>query len=147
VFTGEQSRRALVIAADLSLRELVKNEAASLVERFGSDDLAAELPEISEPVAEVERELLVEILAELLREGRRVSRGRDRDLEVSSPNDGGEVEVTEGRIVDSVAEHPGRCGLGEDGAIDSRVVGRSDDEEGTREVALLISSSVKRKLT
>jgi len=136
----------LVVAADLSLGELVQEETPLLVEGLGGYDLAAEVAEVGEPVAEVERELLVEVFAELLGERGRVAGGGDGDLEVSAANDGRAVEVAEGRVVDGVAEDSGSGGLGEDSAVDGRVIGGSDNEEGSCEVALLIETLMKREL-
>jgi hypothetical protein len=75
VFTSEQARGALIVAADLTLGQLVQEETAGFVERLGGDDLAAEVAEVSEPFAEVEWKLFVQFLAELLSQRGRVSCG------------------------------------------------------------------------
>ena len=99
------------------------------------DDLAAEVAEVGEPVAGVERELRVDLLAEALGERGAGSGGGDGDLEVAAADDGREVEVAEGRVVDGVAEDVVRLGFGEDGAVDGGDVGGGDDEEVAGEVA------------
>ena len=104
VFTGEGAGGALIVAADLALGELVEEQAAGFVEGLGGDDFAAEVAEVGEPVAGVERELGVDLFAEALGEGGRVSGGGDGDLEVAAADDGREVEVAEGWVVDGVAE-------------------------------------------
>jgi hypothetical protein len=145
MFAREQARGALVIAADLTLGEFMQEKAALLVEGLGGDNLAAEIAEIGEPVAEVKWKLFVELFAELLGECRRVAGGGDGDLQVSAANDGGEVEVAERRVIDGVAEDAGCGGFGEDGAVDGRVVGGGDDEESSGKVALPIGSSDEGK--
>ena len=125
----------------------MQEEAACFVEGLGGDDLAAEVAEVGEPVAEVERKLLVEVFAKLLGERGRVSGGGDGDLQVAAADDGREVEVAEGRVVDGVAEDSGGGGLGEDGAVDGGDVGGGDDEEGSGEVAWRVGALMKRELT
>ena len=129
VLAGEDAGGALVEAADLALGELVEEELALVVEGLGGDDLAAEIAEVGEPVAGVEGELGVDLLAELLGEGGAGAGGGDGDLEVAAADDGGEVEVAEGWVVDGVAEDVGGDGLVVDGAVDGGVVGGGDDEE------------------
>src|SRR5215469_1558928 len=111
VGAGELARGALVVGADFAPGELMEKEAALFVEGLGSDHLTAEVAKLGEPVAEVKRELFVDFFAELLGEGWRVAGGGDGDLEVSATDDGREVEVTEGRVVDGVAENSGRGGF------------------------------------
>jgi hypothetical protein len=138
VFTSEQAGGALIVAADPTLGELVQEETAGLVERLGGDDFAAEIAEVSEPFAEVKRELFVQLLAELLGQRGRVSCGRDGDLQVAAADNRREVEVAERRVVDGVAKDALLCSLGENGAVNRRVVGGGDDEEGSSEVAFFI---------
>src|SRR5579871_1463486 len=116
----------------------MEQEAAGFVEGFGGHYFAAEVPEVGEPVSEVEGELGVEILAELLGESGAGSSGGDGDLEVSAADYGGEVEVAEGWVVDGVAEDAFFGGFGEDGSVDGGVVGGGYDEEGVGQVALLV---------
>ncbi len=82
VFAGQLTGRALIVAADLTLSELVEEPLALFVEGFGGDDLAAEVAEVGEPVAEVEGELGVDLFAEALGQGRAGSGGGDGDLQV-----------------------------------------------------------------
>jgi hypothetical protein len=103
MFSGKKARGALIVGADLTMGELVEQKAARFIERFGCNHLAPKISEVCEPVAEVERELLVQFLPKLLGQRGRVSGGRDRDLEVASADHGREVKVTEGRIVDGIA--------------------------------------------
>jgi hypothetical protein len=135
VLAGEGAGGALVVAADLALGELVEEPLALVVEGLGGYDLAAEVTEVGEPIAEVEGELGVELLAEALGEGWAGSGGGDGDLEVSAADYGGEVEVAEGRVVDGVAEDVALGGFVEDGPVDCRVVGGGDYEEVSREVS------------
>jgi hypothetical protein len=143
----KQPGRALIVGADLALREFVKDEPPRLVERFGGDNLAAQISEICEPLAHVQGKLSVQFLPKLLGEGRGVSGGRDRDLEVSTPDDGWEVEVAEGRVIDSVAKHAASGRLGKDGPVDHWIVGRGNHEEGSVQIAGLIGSALKRDLS
>jgi len=147
VFACQKTRRALVVAADLALGQFVQDEAALFVERFGSDDLAAQVAEVGEPVTEVERQLLVEVLAKLLGQRVLVAGGGEFDLQVSAADDGGKVEVAEWRVVDGVAEDPGCGGLREDCAVDCGIVRRGDDEEGPGEVTLAVGAAVEREFT
>ena len=146
MLTCEKPRGALVVAADLSLGELVQEEAAGFVEGFGGDDFTAEVTEVGEPVPEVERELVVQLSAKLLGEGGRVPGGGDGDLEVAATDDRREVEVAERRVVDGVADDAFLGGFGEDGTIDCRVVGGGDDEEGIVEVAVFVWALEQRYL-
>ena len=129
VLAGEDAGGALVEAADLAAGELVEEQLALVVEGLGGDDLAAEIAEVGEPVAGVEGELGVDLLAQALGEGGAGAGGGDGDLEVAAADDGGEVEVAEGWVVDGVAEDVGGDGLVVDGAVDGGVVGGGDDEE------------------
>ena len=69
VAAGHGAGGAGVEAADVTLGELMEEELALFVEGLGGDDLAAEVAEIGEPVAEVEGELGVDLFAEALGEG------------------------------------------------------------------------------
>ena len=69
VFAGEGAGGAAVVAADFAGGELVEEEAAGFVEGFGGYYFAAEVAEVGEPVAGVEGELGVDLLAEALGEG------------------------------------------------------------------------------
>jgi hypothetical protein len=129
VLAGEDAGGALVEAADLAAGELVEEELAFVVEGLGGDDLAAEIAEVGEPVAGVEGELGVDLFAQALREGGAGACGGDGDLKVAATDDGGELEVAEGWVVDGVAEDVGGDGLVVDGAVDGGVVGGGDDEE------------------
>src|SRR6202043_3741691 len=79
VLAGEDAGGALVEAADLALGELVEEQLALLVERLHLDDLAAEVAEVGEPVAGVERELGVDLLPQLLGESGAGAGGGDGD--------------------------------------------------------------------
>ena len=129
----------MVVAADFALGEFVEEQAAGFVEGLGGDDLAAEIAEVGEPVAEVEGELGVDLLAEALGEGRAGSGGGDGDLQVSAADYGREVEVAEGWVVDGVAEDTFFGGFVEDGAVDGGDVGGGYDEEVSCEIALVYS--------
>ena len=135
VAAGHGARGAGVIAADVALGQLVKEEFAFLVEGFGGNDLTAKVAEVGEPVAEVQGELGVDLLAQALGEGGGCAGGGDGYLEVAAADDGREVEVAEGWVVDGVAEDVGGLGFCEDGAVDGGVVGCGDDEEVASEVA------------
>ncbi len=129
MLAGEDAGGALVEAADLALSELVEQQLALLVEGLGGDDLAAEIAEVGEPVAGVEGELGVDLLAQTLGECGAGAGGGDGDLEIAATDDGGEVEVAEGWVVDGVAEDIVGDGLVVDGAVDGRIVGGGHDEE------------------
>lgn len=146
MFAGQLAGRALVVAAGLALGKFVQEQAAGLVEGFGGDYFAAEVAEVGEPVAEVEGKLSVELFAKALGECGAGSGGGDGDLEVSAADDGGEVEVAEGRVVDGVAEYAGGGGFGEDGAVDGGVVGCGYDEEGSGKVSGCVGALVEGEL-
>ena len=133
--TGEGARGAGVVAADFAAGELVEEFLARVVERFELEDFAAEAAEFGEPVAGVEREQGVDLLAEALGERGAVAGGGDGDLEVAAADDGREVEVAEGRIVDGVDEDAGGFGFGKDGAVGGGDVGCGDGEELPGEIA------------
>jgi hypothetical protein len=135
VLAGEGTGGALIVAADFALGELVEEPFALVVEGLGGYDLAAQVAEVGEPVAEVEGELGVELLAEALGEGWAGSGGGDGDLQVSAADYGGEVEVAEGRVIDGVAEDVALGGFVGDGAVDCWVVGGGDYEKISGEVA------------
>jgi len=138
VFAGHNARGALIVAADLALGELVEEPFALVVEGFRGDDLTAEVAEGVEPVTGIERELGVDVFANLLGEGRACSCGRDGDLQVSSADYGREVEVAEGWVVHGVAEDVALAGFVENGAVDGWVVGGGYHEEVVGEVAFFI---------
>ena len=129
VFAGEEAGGALVEAADFAGGELVEEEFAFFVEGLGLGDFAAEVAEVGEPVAGVEGELGVDLFAEALGKSGRGSGGGDGDLKVAAADDGGEVEVAVGWVVDGVAEDVAGLGFEVDGAVDGGDVGGSDDEE------------------
>ena len=146
VLAGQLAGRALVVATDFALGQLVEQEAAGLVEGFGGDYFAAEIAEVCEPVSGVEGELSVDLFAEALGQGRAGSGGGDSDLEVAAPNYGGEVEVAERWVVYGVAEDSFFGGFCEDGPVDGGDVGRGYDEEVSGEVALLVGAGVVLEL-
>ncbi len=115
---GEGAGGAGVVGADFAGGEGVEELFAGVVEGFELEDLAAEVAELGEPVAGVEGEELVDLFAETLGEGGGVAGGGDGDLEVAAADDGGEVEVAEGRVVDGVDQDAGGLGFGEDCAVD-----------------------------
>ncbi len=104
MLAGVGAGGAGVVAADLAGGEGVEELLAGFVEGLKLEDFAAEVAELGEPGAEVEREGGVELLAEALGERGRVAGGGDGDLEVAAFDDGGEVEVAVGWVVDGVAE-------------------------------------------
>lgn len=106
-----------------------------LVERFGSYDLTPQVAKVVEPVTGIEWELGVDVFADLLSEGGAGSSGRDGDLQITATDDGREVEVAEGRVVDGVAEDVFPRGFVVDSAIDGGHVGGGDDEEVSGQVA------------
>ena len=120
MFAGEGARGATIVAADFAGGKLVEEQAAGLVEGLGGDYFAAEVAEVGEPIAGVEGELLVDFFAEALGEGGRGSGGGDGDLQVAAADDGREVEVAEGRVVDGVADDVVGDGFVVDGAIARR---------------------------
>jgi hypothetical protein len=80
VGAGELARGACVVAADIAAGKLVEELVAGVVEGLGLEDFAAEIAEFGEPVASVEREGGVDLLAQALGEGGRMAGGRDGDL-------------------------------------------------------------------
>ena len=131
----EEAGGAGVVAADFALSELVEEPFALVVEWFGCDDFAAQIAEVGEPVAGIERKLRVDLFAQSLSERGAGAVGGDGDLQVAAAHDGREVEVAEGRVVDGVAEDVVLGGFLVDGAVDSWIVGRCDDEELASEVS------------
>lgn len=75
VLAGVGAGGARVEAADFALREGVEQLLAGFVERLQLQDFAAEIAEVFEPGAEVEREGGVEFLAKALGECGGSSRG------------------------------------------------------------------------
>jgi hypothetical protein len=120
----------------------MEQEAAGFVEGFGGYDFATKIAEVGEPVAEVERELGVQLFAELLSQGWAGSGGGDSYLEVAAADYGREVEVAERRVIDRVTEDIFFGGFGEDGAVDGGVVGGSNNEEVSGEIALSVGALV-----
>ena len=117
-------------SADFAGGEGVEELLAGLVEGLKLEDLAAEVAEFGEPGAEVERESVVELLAEALSERGGVAGGGDGDLEIAAADERREVEVAVGRVVDGVAEDRFGGGFEVDRAVDFGDVGGGDDEEG-----------------
>ena len=78
---------------------------------IGSKNVAANLPDRGEPVANVKVEGVFERAAQLLRESRAFSRGGDGNLQVAPAHDSREVEITIRRIVDSVAKNSAAVGV------------------------------------
>src|ERR1700736_240794 len=107
VFAREGAGGALVEAADLAGGELVKEKLAGLVEGLGSDHLAAEVAEVGQPIAGVERELGVDLFAQALGERRAGSSGGDGNLQITATDNGREVEVAVRWVVDGVADDVG----------------------------------------
>jgi hypothetical protein len=135
VLTGEGAGRALIVTTDVALGELVKEPLALFVEGFSRNDFATEIAEVGEPVTGIERELRVDLFAEALGQGWAGSRGRDGDLEVSAANDGGEIEVAEGWVVNCVADNVFCSGFVKDGSVDSGNIGSGYDEEVSSKIA------------
>ncbi len=82
----------------------------------------------------------------MLGEGGAGSRGGDGDLEVSAADDGREVEVAEGWVVDCVAEDAFFGGFGEDGSVDGGDVGGGYDEEAAGQVSVGVFALVPGEL-
>ena len=55
--TGEESRGALIVCANLALCQFVQQEPAGLIKRLRSDNFAAKIAEIPDPLPKVEGEL------------------------------------------------------------------------------------------
>ena len=100
----QHARGAGVVAADLALRQLMKQPLPLLIQRLHLRDLAAKIAQIGQPVADIERQLRVDLFAQPLGERRACSGGRNGDLKIAAPNDRREVEVAKRRIVDRVAD-------------------------------------------
>ena len=129
---GDGAGGAGVVAADLAAGELVEQLLACVVQRLHLQHFAAKVAELGEPVAGVEREQGVDLLAQALGERGACAGGGDGDLQIAPADDGREVEVAEGRVVDGVDQDARGFGFGEDGAIDGGDVGRGDGEEVAR---------------
>ena len=84
---GELARGACVVAADIAAGKLVEELVAGLVEGLGLEDFAAEIAELGEPVASIEREGGVDLLAQALGERGAFATGGDGDLEVAATDD------------------------------------------------------------
>jgi len=132
---GENAAWTTVIAAYVAAGELVEEFLAGVVEGFELQDFAAEIAEFGEPVAGIEREEGVNLLAQALGERGAVTGGGDGDLKVAATDHGREVEVAEGWVVDGVDQDAGGFGFGEDGTVDGGDVGGCDDEELVGEVS------------
>jgi len=63
---GEGARRACVVAADIAAGKLVEELVAGVVEGLHLKDFAAEIAELGEPVASVEREGGIDLVAQAL---------------------------------------------------------------------------------
>ena len=126
---GEGAGGAGFVGADVAAGEGMEQLFAGVVEGFELEDLAAEIAELGEPVAGVQGEYGVDLLSEALGESGGVAGGGNGNLEVSAADDGGEVEVAEGRVVDGVDQDAGGFGFGEDGPVDGGVVSSGYGEE------------------
>ena len=104
MLAGVGAGGARVEAADFALGEGVEELLAGVVERLELKDLAAQVAELGEPGAEVEREGGVELLAQALGERGGFASGGDGDLQIAAADDRGEEEVAVGRVVDRIAE-------------------------------------------
>src|SRR6185437_16082454 len=62
------------------------------------------------------------------------ARGGDGDLEVAARDDGAEIEVAVGRVVNGIAEDVSLNGGVVNGGVYGRVVGCGNDEEGVVEI-------------
>ena len=147
MFTGEGAGRALIVTADVALGELVEEPLALFVERLSGYNLAAEIAEVGEPVAGVERELGIDLFAQPLSESGAGTGGGDGDLEISATDDGREVEVAEGWIVDGIADDVFCGGLVKDRAINCRDIGGGDDEKVSCEITFGVFTLMPFELT
>jgi len=130
VGAGVGAGGAVVEAADFAGGERVEELLAGVVEGLELEDFAAEIAEFGEPGAEVEGQGGVELFAQALGERGRLAGGGDGELKIAATDDGREVEVAKGWVVDCVAEDGFAGGFEVDGAVDGGDVGGGDDEEG-----------------
>lgn len=69
-----------------------------------------------------------------------VAVGADSDLQWAPVQDGGDVEVAKGRLVDNVAEDFEGLAIFVDLAVEGFIVCRGDDEQGADEVVLGVAA-------
>ena len=131
----QHARGTGVVAADLPLRQLVKQPLPLVIQRLHLRDLAAKIAQVSHPVAGIERQLRIDLLAQPLGERRACSGGRNSDLKITAPNDGRKVEVAKWRVVDCVANDIFLSGFAIDRPVDSGTVRRCDDQKMPGQVA------------
>jgi hypothetical protein len=123
----------------------VQKNAPGFVKGLGSDHLATKIAKVCQPVAEVQRKLLVQLASKLLGKRRRVSSGGDSNLKITTVDDRRKVEVAERRVIHGVTENSICGGLGKDGAIDRWIVGSGDNQEGSGKVTRLVRALMERK--
>jgi hypothetical protein len=127
------------------LGQLVQKEAPRFVEGLGGNYLATKIAKICQPVAEVQRELLVQLALKLLGKRRRVSSGGDSDLKFTATDDRREVEVAERRVIHGITENSICGGLSKNGPVNCGIVGGGDDQKGSGKVARLVGALMERK--
>ena len=98
------------------------------------ENFAAQPSHIFKPRAEVFRQLLVDLAAQLLRDGGTLAGCGDGNLQRSTADHGTEVEIAVRRIIDAVCQDATRNSVLVNGCIDLDRIGGGDDQEVVIEV-------------
>src|SRR5580704_17205323 len=104
MLTGQHARGTRLVSADLTLSQLVEQPLPLVIQRLHLRDLAAKIAQVGQPVAGVERQLRVDLLAQSLGERGACAGGRDSDLKVPPPYHRRKIKITKPWIIHRVAE-------------------------------------------
>ena len=147
VLAGAQSRRTLVITADLALCKLMQQQLARLADRFDSGHFAAETAKLHQPFAKIVRQLRVQFFTKPLRKGRAFAGSRNGNLQISTANDRRKIKIAERWIVDRIAKNVRSRSLRKYRAIHRRGRRPGNNEKRPREIASLILTLMPRQFT
>jgi hypothetical protein len=109
--------------------EFVQDALADVRIQIAGSEFFALLAEFRDPRFVLRAKLLFEFLANALRQCGTLAAGRDRDLQVSTSNYSGVIEIAICRIIDCVAENPSGVRFGKYARVHIARRGSDDDEE------------------
>jgi hypothetical protein len=112
----------------------MQEQPARLAARMRCENFAAQPSHIFKPRAEVFRQLLVDLAAQLLRDRGTLAGGRNGDLQRAPADHGTKIKVAVGRIVHTVGQNLARDGFPINLCVDFGGIGGGDDQINAIEV-------------
>ena len=131
---SQLARGADFRVAERTLRELMQEQPARLAAQMGCENFAAQPSHIFKPRAEVFGQLLVDLAAQLLREGGTLASGRNSDLQRAPADHGTKIKIAVRRVVHAVGQNLARDGFPINLCVDFGGIGGGDDQINAIEV-------------